>query len=172
MVAPNARPAGRSVLLYSLLIATGCQPAIPAALAVDPNEPPGYRWLICPGGNPQDPVRGVIGPAGGTLTHSSGHALTVPREALDRDHTFVLQEPLSQQLVVVATVQPETRFQAPINLTISYDRCTTAVDPSGLAAFRLNRGGDHDRLDGEAGPPRSFRAVIPDHLSAYALATN
>jgi hypothetical protein len=174
MVPTTLGSTGRYAILFfcSLLVVPGCQLGVPATLAVDPNEPPGYRWLICPGGDPTGTVRGVIGTGGGTLEHRNGHRLTVPQGALTGNRTFTLQEPASPQLIVVAEVTGADTFLVPVSLTISYDRCTIDVDSTRLQIFRVNPRGDHDPLGGESDSPRTFRTDQLRRLSAYALATN
>jgi hypothetical protein len=170
---PPVKQAFRPSMLALLsLLVGGCAPGLPATLAPAANEPPGYTWLACPGGNPTATVRAVIGPAGGTLTHPNGHALVVPPEAVPSNQTFVLHEPVSTHVQVVATVDEDVQFRVPISLTISYARCLTEVPADRLLMFRVNPRGEHDPLPGSVIGATSFRSDSLFRLSAYALATN
>jgi hypothetical protein len=170
-------PAGKypftaPVLAFVSLLLGGCAPGLPATLAPAANPPPGYTWLACPGGNPTATVRAVIGPAGGTLIHPSGHSLVIPPEAVAANHTFVIHEPVSTHLQVIATVTDNVQFRAPVGLTISFGRCVGGVPADRLLMFRVNQRGEHDPLPGSVVGTNTFRSDSLFRLSAYALGTN
>ena len=175
MLPKRRRSVRLSLALSATLFAAGCRgadPELPERLALNPNEPPGFSWLACPGGDPTATVRQVVGPDGGTLTHESGHILTVPAGAVDRNRNFILHEPASDHVAVIAVVTGNEAFSVPVSLTISYARCSDEVDPTTLQMFRENPNGDHDPLGGTPTGENSFRSDQLSRLSAYALATN
>jgi hypothetical protein len=158
-------------LTFVLLITGSCAMALPAALAPDPNPPPGFQWLACAGGRPTDTVRGVIGSGGGDLTHPSGHVLSVSPGAVPDNRTFTLHEPASTHVQVIATVSGNVSFAAPVTLTMSFERCPATVDPDTLRIFRVNPGGRHENFGGQR-EGRTVRSDPLDRLSLYAIGMN
>jgi hypothetical protein len=171
----------RTILSFALLSLGACSDESPTSPSPDPMLSRGSATAdlaasvaICPT-DESHRVRGVIGPDGGSL-EVAGHRLTVPSGVLTEPTTFSLYAPAGRQvrLELSAGGAPHYRFQAPVAVTISYERCRRQRSPVPPAsAWYLDetpRGVRVERMGGR--DDRIERAVTfqTTHFSTYVVA--
>ena len=161
---------------FALLLWSGCSE--PTAPADGPANLLGSNsssvLLTCPTSTTQS-ASGLIEAAVGGTVSVGGHSVTIPAGALLGDATVSLTVPASKYVEIDLKVNGGEHFvfQAPVVVTISYDRCSRSnllrapltawyIDGQSKALLE-NMGGIDDKL------LRRVTFTTP-HFSAYAVA--
>lgn len=183
------------LLSLTILILTGCPGDSPPVEVPNPNEPTeqtetvpetissdtetlnfagipapaGKRWLQCdqaPGGRGQKD----IGPQGDTILVGA-HMITVPQGAVTERVRFTVVEPADRFVQLVLTAAPNVRFQQPVEIRVSYRRCTnTPVREPDM--HRATSSGVQPVANQQHIPADSVVVGQVNQFSNFALATN
>ena len=163
---------------FGLALATGlsaCSDGDGATSALDPSFSTSSRpeLVECPTDVSYE-TSGTVQPLGGSVT-LRGHAVNVPLGAVLTPTTIGLAEPASQYMMIElsANGQDHYQFEAPLSITISYERCSRSnIDKAPLqvwlvdettGALLQNMGG----IDDKEARTITFET---DHFSGYAIA--
>jgi hypothetical protein len=152
--------------------AAGSPPGLAIAAA---NRGKGPKQLLaCTPPHPASQGKAVIGPDGGTLV-VGGNAIAIPPGAVPTPTSFTLSVaggPVVRVEIRAGNAQQYV-FQRPVQVTIDYSRCGSAVDAlPPLSAWYVGNGGNA-LLEEMAGlDDRQHRRIFfaTDHLSGYAVA--
>lgn len=138
------------------------------------------RKIPCPGGTGESRSE-MIGPQGGSIVLNAGHRLDVPAGAVQTATRFtVIDVEHPRHLVVRASGPGGQRYQPPVTLTISHQRCPDAqqaqmqVEPGQRRLYMLRErlGRPSEDVGAEPVPDqRALRANL-DRLSRYVLASD
>ena len=130
------------------------------------------RIAVCPT-NQSYRTEGIFGPAGGSL-RVAGHRLTIPAGVLTEATQFTLHAPAGPhvRLVLSAGGAEHYTFQAPVVVTISYNRCGRQHLPrSPLSAWNIDDTGRRlvERMRGKDDRRRRAVTFRTTHFSTYAV---
>lgn len=160
------------------LIPAGCSEAATAPQVQEPASASyssttyGATLLECPVEVTRS-VSATVGAAGGVL-ELDGHRLSIPLGAVLAPTRFTLTAPASNyvELDVRAGASEHYQFRKPVQLAISYERCTRGnIDRSDLHIYYVD-GDTKEVLEDLGGfDDKAARVVTSstDHLSDYAL---
>ncbi len=177
---PTIRRALSLALLAPLLMS--CGPALGepiytavqedlTAFSVSHHQPPtGRRWVMCGDGRNEGRMA-AISSAGGAITLTNGHVLTVHRGAVSDSTDFVFVEPRSPQVLVHASAPG--RFASPgVKLTLSWENRPGCSVPRDAVIARIRPG--QPALEIRSAPVSGANAIETVdpllELSGYALA--
>jgi hypothetical protein len=130
--------------------------------------------IVCHGGNDESD-EAEFGPGGGRPLRVGNHELTILPAAVPQGTKLRIVEPVSNHIEV--TINPNTQFQKPCILTLSYARCgglPKGVNPHSLTIVEIEPGTTNiigDPLTSSVQPgPQTVRTVVLTHVSGYAIA--
>jgi hypothetical protein len=163
----------RAALVACIALA-GCGEGVSDALTLEPSESSLVPQLVeCPSSTSYS-ATGSILPLGGEVS-MRGHSVALPLGAVALPVSIGIEEPSSRFMLIDLSANGQDHFQflSPIQVTISYARCSRSniergplsvwlVDPA-TGALLENMGGVDDKTNRRI----TFET---DHFSGYAIA--